>query len=62
MVTISDDERARRIANINFSRGSVALEGFKLDAEAEAINARYIAGELTSAEHIEALLALANKI
>lgn len=56
---ISPMERVRRETAVRFARNSVRLEGFKLSAEAEALNRRYINGEITSAEHTVALLALA---
>ena len=49
---ISDAERAQRLAAINFARGSVRYEGGILDAEAEAIGARFVAGDLTLDEYI----------
>lgn len=57
--TISLQERARREDAIRFARNSVRLEGFKLSADAEALNRRYLNGEITDAEHTAALLALA---
>lgn len=45
---ISDDERARRQKAVDYARGSVRLEGFVLDADIEALNQRYVNGELTS--------------
>ncbi|NMP24107.1 antitoxin VbhA family protein [Sulfobacillus sp. DSM 109850] len=56
---ISEQERARREEAVRFARNSVRLEGFILNQEAEALNRRYINGELTSVEHTAALLALA---
>jgi hypothetical protein len=52
---ISSEERARRQAAVDFARGSVRLEGFTLSAEIEAINQRYIDGEITGEEHVEAI-------
>ena len=57
--TLSEQERSRREKAVQFARNSVRLEGFILKQEAEALNRRYINGELTSAEHTAALLALA---
>jgi hypothetical protein len=48
---ITPEERARRKAAIDYARGSVRLEGFVLDAEAENLNRRYIEGEISSVEH-----------
>ena len=47
---ISDDERRRRQKAIDYARGSVRLEGFTLDPDIEALNQRYVDGELTRAE------------
>lgn len=54
---ISDAERARRAHAIAFGAGSTRLEDGILSEEAEAINARFVAGELSEAEWIEAVLA-----
>lgn len=54
---IDDQERARRRAAIEFARGSVRFEGFVLSPEVEEINRRFIDGELTGDEHIEAIKA-----
>lgn len=48
---ISKEERSRRQAAVDFARGSVRFEGIVLSEEIEAINRRYIAGEITSEEH-----------
>ncbi len=55
---ISEDERARRKAAVDTGRGSVRLEGFILDEQAEALFARYVDGELDNAELNEAVLKL----
>lgn len=54
---ISDDERVRRKAAIDHARGSVRLEGFVLPAAVEEVNRRFIDGELTGDEHLEAVKA-----
>lgn len=54
---ISDQERARRKASIDNARGSVRFEGFILSPEVEQINRRFIDGELTRQEHVEAVKA-----
>ncbi|MCP3023364.1 antitoxin VbhA family protein [Cupriavidus basilensis] len=41
--------------SVDYARGSVRFEGFVLSPEAEDINCRYIAGELTLDEFIEAV-------
>ncbi|AJW46249.1 hypothetical protein TK49_06800 [Ralstonia mannitolilytica] len=56
---IDEHERARRKAAIDFARGSVRFEGFVLSPEVEEINRRFIDGELTGDEHIEAIKAAA---
>ena len=48
--TISDDERRRRQKAVDYARGSVRLEGFVLDDDINALNQRYVDGELTSEE------------
>jgi hypothetical protein len=45
-VRIDVTERATRQAAVDFARHSVGLEGFSLNAEAEALFARYIHGEI----------------
>ena len=47
---ILDEERARRQKAVTTARDSIKLEGFDLMPEVEALNASYIAGELTSEE------------
>lgn len=45
-----DAERYERQAAFDFARANVRLEGFVLDAETEALAARYVAGEISCAE------------
>ena len=52
-------EQMKRQSAIDFGRASVALEGFILDDQAEALFARYIHGELSREELNNAVLALA---
>ncbi len=47
-----DHGRAERQKAIDFARASVGLEGFALPLEVEAINRRYIGGDMTGDEHI----------
>lgn len=54
---ISEEERLTRKRAVDVARGSVRFEGFVLAPEIELINDRYINGELTSQEHVEAVLA-----
>ena len=42
---------------LEFARGSVRFEGFILSPEVEQINRRFIDGELTGDQHIEAIKA-----
>lgn len=49
--------QANRQKAIDFARASVGLEGFTLSPEVEAINRRFIAGELTGDEHVAAIRA-----
>jgi hypothetical protein len=55
--TISAAERSRREREVNFARGSVRYEGGVLSDEIERLNARYIAGEISSDELTAAILA-----
>jgi hypothetical protein len=57
---LSDDERARRQKAIDYARGSVRLEGFVLDEEAEALFARYVNGEIDRPELDAAVAKLAH--
>jgi hypothetical protein len=54
---ISDAERTRREREVRFARGSVRYEGGVLSSEVERLNARYIDGEIESAELTAAILA-----
>lgn len=54
---ISEAERAHRLSEVNFARGSVRYEGGILSEEIERLNARYVAGEITSDELTAAILA-----
>jgi hypothetical protein len=54
---ISEAERARRLSEVNFARGSVRYEGGILSDEIENLNASYVAGEITSDELTAAILA-----
>lgn len=58
---ISDAERAKRLAAVNFARGSVRLEGFILSLECESLHARYVNGEITSEDRINELNKLYKK-
>jgi hypothetical protein len=57
MREVSDKERACRQHAVDFGRGSVELSGGQITPEADALNRRYVAGELSETDHIEALLA-----
>ena len=57
--SLPDEERARRHKAVETARRSMQLSGFELDAETQALNARYVDGELTSDELTAAILALA---
>lgn len=54
---ISLEEQVARRRAVDVARGSVRLEGFVLAPDIEAINRRYIAGELTDDEHVAAIRA-----
>lgn len=62
MPELSDEERARRQRLVDFGRGSVELSGGQITPEAEALNRRYVAGELSETDHMEALLAHARSL
>lgn len=62
MPDISDEERKRRQYAVDFGRGSIQLSGGELDAETEALNARYVAGELSDREHTDAVIAHARTL
>jgi len=55
---ISAEERTKRQCAVDFARGSVRFEGFILGPEVEELNRRFIAGELTSEEHVAEILRL----
>lgn len=57
MPDLSDEERTARRRAIDFARGSTQLSWGELDPEVEALNARYIAGELSGDEHVAAVIA-----
>lgn len=62
---ISEQERQQRSEAIRKARNSVRLEGVVLDAEIEALNQRFIDGEIDKAEHTRLILAhvgLANAV
>lgn len=54
---ISQEERARRKAAVEYAYGSARLEGFAPSPFAEEMNRRYINGEITSKELTAAILA-----
>lgn len=49
--TLSAEEKAFRKRQVAYGRGTVRLEGFHLSEEFEALNQRYIAGDITFEEH-----------
>ena len=56
--SITEEEKAKRKEGIDFARHNVWLEGVVLCDEMEALNERYINGELTLQEHTAAGLKL----
>ena len=56
--SISVEERDRRQRAIDLARGSLRFEGLIPSPEAEQINQRFVAGELTMEEAIKAAEAL----
>ena len=57
--SIDTQERERRQKAIDSARASVQLEGVTISPEVEAINRRFIDGELTGDEHIAAIRTIA---
>ncbi|WP_265919536.1 antitoxin VbhA family protein [Cupriavidus nantongensis] len=51
--TISDAERSRREAAVNYARASVGLEGFSLSEADEAHARRFIKGEISLQEFVQ---------
>lgn len=62
MPELSDEERTERQRVVDFARGSVQLSGGELDPVVEALNARYIAGEMSGDEHVAAVIAHAQTL
>lgn len=52
---VSKAERRHREAAVNFARSSVGLEGFKQHKADDDLTRRYIAGEITVADAINAI-------
>jgi Antitoxin VbhA len=59
---ITPEEKAKRARAVAFGVANVRLEGFTIGPEAQAINDRYINGEISSAEQQELIFALAAAI
>jgi len=55
---ISLEEKAFREALVAYGRGTVRLEGIEPSEAFEALNSRYIAGEITFEEHAAAVMRL----
>jgi hypothetical protein len=55
---VDETEQAQRRAASDYGRGCVRLEGFVLAPEAEDLSRRYVAGELTTQQLTNAILAL----
>ncbi|MGC9271903.1 antitoxin VbhA family protein [Acidiphilium sp.] len=53
--TITEVERARRKEAIDFARGSVRLEGYVLDSQAEDIFRQHVNGEISDEEFRKAV-------
>ncbi len=62
MPEISDDERAERRRAVDFSRGSIRLSGGELTPESEALARRYVDGELSLQEYVDAAVAHARTL
>jgi len=57
-LSISLEERARRIEAVTYARGSLRLEGFVLSPRVEELNRQYVDGEISSAAHSQAIFDL----
>jgi hypothetical protein len=57
--TLPDPQRQ---AAVDFARGSVRLEGFVLPPQAEEINRRYVAGEISLEQYLGEIKALARHV
>ncbi len=57
MPELAEEERMARQQAVDFVHGSIKLSGGGLSPEIEALNRRYIAGDLSGDEHLEAILA-----
>jgi hypothetical protein len=53
--SISAAERRRREKAVNFARASVGLEGFKPSEADEELSRRYVAGDITISDAIQAV-------
>ena len=62
MPDLSDKERIRRQRAVDFARNSTGLSGGKLTPEFDTLNRRFVAGELSDTDHIEALLTHARSL
>ncbi len=54
MTDLSDEERTRRRYAVDFARTNAELSGFALSPEVEALNARFVAGEMSTVELVVA--------
>ena len=62
MPELSREKRDLRQRAVDFARTSTELSGGKLSPEFDALNRRFVAGELSESEHIDALLAHARSL
>lgn len=62
MPELSKEERDLRQRAVDFSRTDIELSGGKLTPESEALNRRFVAGELSRDEFMEASLAYARSL
>jgi hypothetical protein len=51
--TVTDDERKRRKAAVDYARVSVGLEGFKLSSDDEKHAERFVSGEIELSEFLK---------
>ena len=57
MPQLSQEEHSRRQQAVDLARADIELSGGRLSPEAERLNRRYLAGDLSDSEHVDALLA-----
>ena len=62
MPELSEEQRDLRQRAVDFAHTNIELSGAKLTPESDALNRRFVAGELSQSEYIEASLAHARSL